>query len=223
MSVPKNGRSRPKEAYIVRVLALALALTLVFPMVALAATAELTIYALDSAGLSSATSGHSWISVKNTSAGSIYLNGVTIPPGYTQHVGTWGNLFNDTAWYNMEPYSVATLGKSVTGRVSLTQGISSTELATVGTWIRSHSTWSRVQNCSWFATGVWNSVADTKVYAGIPSTPLATVLCIKSKAGDVTNRSLGTWSSGTVGYFSGTTFVRTTGTRTSLYSSIPME
>ena len=177
---------------------LALLVVLVVPATAFAATAQMTVYAT-STGSSSAlnTSGHAWISIKNTSSADLSVLGFSLKPGSELYLGTYGNLSNGNGLYwSHEPYAATHQGETYTGRVSLTQDISSSQLTTVTNWVKAHNLWTLIGNCSWFAASAWDTVAVNKVSAGrfIP-TPSQLKASISSLSGWVLNKPWGTWGS----------------------------
>ncbi len=146
-----------------------------------ATVATMRIFAINSGGGSSFnTSGHAFLSIKNVSQSSILVGGLSVGPGKTITVGTWGNKKEHTGlWYNLEGYFQKTSNAYVNA-VSLRVNLSPNLLSTVSKNIKNSDSWSLLSNCSTFATKVWNSVCSTKVNAGFPNTPAATVQSIKS-------------------------------------------
>ena len=49
---------------------------------------------------------------------------------------------------------------------------------------------SYLDNCSSFATGIWNEISSVNLNAGFPKTPASLVESIKSKSGYETNRTI---------------------------------
>lgn len=86
------------------------------------------------------------------------------------------------------------------GRVSLTMNITSSNLTTINNFIKDNDSWSVTNNCSSFASKLWNKVASSsnQVKAGSPNTPNALTDSIKSKSGYKKNKAVS--YSGTYGY-----------------------
>jgi hypothetical protein len=109
-----------------------------------------------------------------------------IQPGKTVSLGTWGNQTEHVGlWYNLEAYLVSKNG-AYSGRVSASWLMSSSQLATLTSFIKSNDSWSQnVNNCSTFAVGAWNVVVDSyaRLSAGVPNTPKNLANSIKSKFG----------------------------------------
>ena len=180
------------------VFVLALLVVLVVPATAFAGTAQMSVYAI-STGTASAlnVSGHAWISVKNTSSTNLTVLGFSLKPGSELYLGTYGNLpLGNGLYWSREPYAATNLGESFAGRASLTQDVSSSQLTTLTSWVKTHNLWTLINNCSWFAAAAWNTVAVNKVSAGwlIP-TPSLLKASIMSKTGWVLNKPWGTWGS----------------------------
>lgn len=149
------------------------------------AVAELTIYADGNIlGSSFLNFGHAFISVKNISSGNINVGGFSgIAPSKTMSIGTWGNTTEDTGlWYDLEEW-YAFNRQAFTSAASLTTQLSSSQLSSVNAYIINNDYWSNTTNCSSFASSLWNSVASTKVSAGIPNLPLSLKNSITSQAG----------------------------------------
>lgn len=143
------------------------------------------------------TGGHSFILVKNTSSSSITVGVRSVAADGTISVGTWGNKPDGKGvYYNLERYYVGQGAYS--GRVSLSMNLTSAQLATVTSSIKNNNSWSLLNNCSSFASRVWNSVSGTKVGAGFVNTPTGLANSIKSKSGYVTNTSFPSTTSSNV-------------------------
>lgn len=127
---------------------------------------------------------HAFITVRNISTSNITVGKLSgIAPGKTVSIGSWGNKAEHKGlWYNLEAYFVYK-NKAYAGRVSYAMALDSTKLATLNTYIKNKDSWSNTNNCSTFASGVWNSVASSaeKISAGLPNTPKNLANNIKSK------------------------------------------
>ena len=124
--------------------------------------------------------GHSWLYFENLTDKNITVGVYTLEPGKAVSVGTFKNTRSDGAgvYYNVEAYCTAKYGSS--GRVSLSETITASELAKVNGIINSNNTWSLVHNCAWFAAKVWNSVSDIDVFSGSTPSCLKTSMKVES-------------------------------------------
>ncbi|MEJ9227987.1 hypothetical protein LAV79_00450 [Peribacillus butanolivorans] len=161
--------------------------------------ATITIFS-DGSGGSYGT--HSWISVKNISKKNIYVGKIKVAPNKEVTVGTWGNKEQHKGvWYNLEAY-FANNGakKAYNKRVSFSKKISASQLEKANKKIKqsSNDTWSYTNNCSTFATEVWNAAlpkeklnpsSKLKRYVGI-DTPEGLAKAIKKKKGYATKRAI---------------------------------
>ncbi len=126
----------------------------------------------DSDGSSSGinSSGHAFIAVTNISMRTLTVGKKEIGFQGGVTLGTWGNKDPQGLWYNLESYTVNHLN-GYQNRVSIDENVTLSQLQTINTYINTHESWSALSNCSTFASGVWNSFSDTKVYCGIINTP----------------------------------------------------
>jgi hypothetical protein len=152
--------------------------------------AELTIYATNDGSSSSSTSGHGWVTIKNIGTANITIGQLSaIKPNLLISVGTWGNeTEHNGLWYNLECFYNKQLAYKT---VSLSMQLTAAQLSTVNSIIVNNDAWAPLNNCSSFATKLWNSVSSTSLSAGIPNTPTALIASIKSKAGYKTNSAFG--------------------------------
>lgn len=126
--------------------------------------------AYGSSGLEVDLGSHAWIAVSNMTETSIFVGSLEVPAFKTVTVGTWGNKQENTGiWYNLEGgyYSYPETTKH------MTQLITASQLKTLNEEINkeSNDTWSHLNNCSSFASKMWNLNADYTVSAGIINTP----------------------------------------------------
>ncbi|MCP1182935.1 hypothetical protein [Paenibacillus sp. 1781tsa1] len=114
---------------------------------------------------------HSFITVKNVSSSNISVGGLSgIASNKTISVGTWGNKSeNEGIFYNLEAKFISE--NSYNNRVSRSMYLTQSQLNSVNSYIRSHDSWSSLNNCSSFAVGLWNSVSTDTYTAGFPNTP----------------------------------------------------
>lgn len=166
---------------------------------------ELTIFAANDGSSSSlSTSGHAFISFKNTSGSNITVGGLSVKNTHEITIGTWGNKSQHKGiWYNLESYFVNNVS-AYSNRVSLTTNVTQANIDTINSLISSNDKWSATNNCSSFATKIWNSVSSTTLSAGTPNTPTALMKSIKSKSGYSTKKSIQNISP--IGYVSGGKF-----------------
>lgn len=154
---------------------------------------HLVIYAFNNGeGSSLNTSGHAFLSFKNTSSSPVMLGPINVQPGQEITFGTWGNRnAHRGIWYNLESY-LANHKNDLKGRVSLITGVTGNDLATINSVIKNNDTWSATNNCSTFAVKVWNSICsdNLKLNAGIPNTPTTLMSSIKLKSNYESDRSI---------------------------------
>lgn len=146
--------------------------------------------------------GHAFVSFKNTSTLQIKIGGLNVNPGHEITIGTWGNMpanhkilpnqtWHKGIWYNLESY-LANEEKAFSNRVSLTMGVTINDVRTINSVISKSDSWSPTNNCSSFATKIWNSIASSKLKlsAGNPNTPKSLSTNIKLISGYQSNRAI---------------------------------
>ncbi|MDE7194347.1 MAG: hypothetical protein K2O14_10295, partial [Oscillospiraceae bacterium] len=84
---------------------------------------HLVIYAANN-GASSLfnTTGHAFLSFKNTSSSPVTLGALEVKAGQEVTFGTWGNDEHKGIWYNLESY-LANHKNDLKGRISLLTGV----------------------------------------------------------------------------------------------------
>lgn len=119
---------------------------------------------------------HSFIVVHNLTSNNMTVGHYTVEANGSVTLGTFGNVSQHKGiWYNMEGvYNVST-------HVSVSQYISSSQLNTLNSNVNSSDVWATLNNCSSFASKVWNSISSTDVSAGLVPTPSNLASSIKSK------------------------------------------
>ena len=126
-----------------------------------------------SSGLNVDVGCHSWISVSNLTGSAITVGGLSVPAYNTVTIGTWGNKSEHNGiWYNLEGNYYA--GDYPSTTALMIKLIDSTELTTLSNAIKnsSNDTWSYTNNCSSFASRMWNLIATSQtVSAGLINTP----------------------------------------------------
>lgn len=121
--------------------------------------AVMRIYALgDSSSSSGGNFGHAWISITNLNGSPLKIGGLTVADNKAITVGTWGNTDPRGLWYNAEGYAQSH-GTTWSKSVSIQRPLRQVDLDIVNENIASHTSWSPLNNCSSFASQIWNSVA----------------------------------------------------------------
>lgn len=158
-----------------RISSLMIALIMVFTMFGMQVTAfaatddgviQLSIYSMHGGNSSGSSSGdglgHAWLVIENGTDNEYDFYNTTIEAGETVSIGTWGNVEDpDTgnvykgAWLNLEAY----YGWGTSNTASLTITINEDQLSAVSDKCIDMNNWTLINNCSYFASKVWNSVA----------------------------------------------------------------
>lgn len=125
--------------------------------------------------------GHCFLMFKNTSASTVRVGYYYVAPGKTITFGTRDTSVHSGLWYNSESYRSAVYG-AYPNRVSISMYVTQGNIDTINSVIETMNTWNIYNNCSWFASVIWNLVSTNKVSAGIPYTPANMVASIKTKA-----------------------------------------
>ena len=151
----------------------------------------LTIFAANDGSSSSwSTSGHAFFSFKNTSHCPITVGGLTVFVGEEITFGTWGNQSaHKGIWYNLESYFINDC-EAYGNRVSLSINITQEDIDRINDLIADNDTWAVLNNCSSFATRIWNEISTVTLSAGTPNTPTTLMSSIKSKTGYETLRAV---------------------------------
>lgn len=148
--------------------------------------AKIRIFAANDGGTSSLNiSGHAFISIENTAGFPYPIGAITLNSGHEMTLGTWSGMGWDGMWYNLETTENTPL------YVYLTDEIQMNEICKVNQYIATHNSWSEFNNCSSFATGLWNTVSDINLSAGIPNTPTTLKQNILAVSGNKTGRNIG--------------------------------
>lgn len=127
---------------------------------------RLSIYSMHGGNSSGSSSGdglgHAWLVIENGTNNEYDFYNTTIEAGETVSIGTWGNVKDpDTgkvykgAWLNLEAY----YGWGTSNTASLTITITEDQLSAVSKKCIDMNDWTLINNCSYFASKVWNSVA----------------------------------------------------------------
>lgn len=129
---------------------------------------QLSIYSMHGNGSSASSAGldlgHAWLVVENETDNDYSFYNTTLSSGETVSIGTWGNVIDlDTgslyqgAWLNLE--AQAELGTQNTASLTIT--ITSQQLSAVSQKCIQMNAWDLFNNCSYFASTIWNSVAPS--------------------------------------------------------------
>lgn len=164
---------------------------------------ELTLYAFD--GKSERVPllinlGHAFITVKNVTDNNQQIGAYTLRPNEECSIGTWGMNAHWGIWYNVES-TYLTLSR-YEGRVSVTQGITDSDVSLLNEYIKNNDTWTPFKNCSYFAVDLWNLASDADEFFDLGGliTPDRVTKRIKNTDGYATNRNISEFDA--VGYLS---------------------
>ena len=138
---------------------------------------ELSIYTYDGNGhgiFLVPNLGHSFVSAKNVSAGSLTIGNYVLTPGEEITIGTFVQTAHSGVWYNIEA-AYTTIG-TYQNVVSLTIGVSdASKITAITDYIINSDYWSFTKNCTDFALDIWNIAAgeDAIEVSGLFTTPTA--------------------------------------------------
>ncbi|WP_257571178.1 Ig domain-containing protein [Streptomyces sp. NP160] len=141
--------------------------------------AELTIYADGSAigeGSGGFRRGHAFLSVENLSGSALTVGRLSLDPGKTITLGTWGNKDEHLGlWYNLE--AAVIFHKSNTyATTSIDTSLRQSQMATFNKTVLASDAYSknlfRLNTCASFASRVWNSVAPRKLRVAQTAVPV---------------------------------------------------
>ncbi len=137
--------------------------------------ARLQIFAWDGDGSGSSGgwySGHAFIVVTNLIDRYINAGMFAIAPGKGVTIGTWQKTGEHQGiWFGLEGYKYENGDDDYDGSYSMAVMLSQSALDKVGSIIKDSDKWSYTENCSTFATNVWNAVCSDKLDPGSPDTP----------------------------------------------------
>lgn len=141
-------------------------------------------FGISSGNFSVLTGTHAFITIRNVSSSNINVGKFSgIAPNTTMSVGTWGNRTEHIGlWYDLEEYAVY-WQRAYAGRVSVSYLMTATQLNSLNTFIINNDYWSKLNNCSSFASAAWNTIVGSAYWlnAGSPSTPKFLAGSIKVK------------------------------------------
>jgi hypothetical protein len=102
--------------------------------------------------------------ITNNSENDITIGAVTLKPGMNVTIGTFGNrqTEHNGIFYNLE----ATKPSEMKSYVSLQMNLDLDQISTINDFIADNDRWSIYNNCSSFASRLWNSVSDTELSSG---------------------------------------------------------
>lgn len=169
--------------------------------------ATITIVSYSGGGIFSSvgTEGHSFLKVRNETSSTITVGHMTVAAGDTITLGAFGNRSAHTGiWYNIEGYYSSSI--SSTSSYALVTGLTSSQLTTLNTTINNNDSWTLINNCSYFARTVWNSIASSS-YQVTGGNPAALVTSIKSKTDYVSNPSIPYKTLNTIARHTSTSYV----------------
>lgn len=108
--------------------------------------------------------GHAWLVIENGTGVNYDFYNTTLAAGETVSIGTFGNVVDpDTgvvyngAWLNLEAYK----GWGTANTASLTITITAEQLSDVNEKCIDMNAWNLINNCSYFASEIWNSIAPS--------------------------------------------------------------
>ncbi|MFY1810456.1 hypothetical protein ACJ8MF_02290 [Bifidobacterium adolescentis] len=140
--------------------------------------ALLRIYSTTGSGSSSSSSnlGHSWLTITNLSGSTTNIAGLNVADGKSVTASTWDESVSlssehEGLWLNLDS-KINSMGSNLQN-VSIQIPLRQIDLDTVNTNIANNDKWGLLNNCSSFASRIWNSVSadNTKVDAGIINMP----------------------------------------------------
>lgn len=126
----------------------------------------------DDSRSSSIIHSHAFIVITNFSKQYIAAGGFNIAPGTGISIGTWDKIGEHKGlWYGLEGYMYE-YQNDYRNSYSMSVMLNSSLLEKANKIIKNGDTWEPFNNCSSFATRVWNEVCADKLDAGVISTPL---------------------------------------------------
>lgn len=127
--------------------------------------AELTIYAFDGKTariFALPNFGHAFVSIKNLQTEPIVVGKATLQPNEEMFIATWGQQIYKGVWYNLEPLYFK--DGRYDGHVSVKRGINDVhDFDLLTTYIENNDKWALNLNCTNFAVGLWNSIANDDI------------------------------------------------------------
>ena len=150
--------------------------------------------------------GHSFLSFENISDENISILDKVIAPNETISIGTWSILEHFGVWYNVESVYIETTDK-YNGRVSATIGVNSEDLEKIVSFISKKDKWNPINNCSYFALNLWNTVAKESEYINTPLIYTPTYIAEELAKFDSYEYNKPIPSSSKLGYFKNSTYV----------------
>lgn len=138
---------------------------------------KMTIFAdntesyVGSSGLSIDAGTHAWLRFQNASSSSIKVGGLSVAAGSAVTIGTWGNKSKYIGvWYNLEAVAIKK-NNAYTSRYSKSINLTSAELSKLSVVLKSYDRWTAGNNCSSYASVIWNNAGGTILSAGLINTP----------------------------------------------------
>jgi hypothetical protein len=166
--------------------------------------ATVSVVSYSNGGFSSDFTGHSFLIVKNTGNSEITVGRMSVPINGSVTLGTFGNRSSHSGiWYNIEGYYSSSLPSN---RVSLTTALTGSQLVTMNSIINSNDSWAYLNNCSSFASKVWNSISNLTISPGAIPTPSNLCNSIKNYS-YVTGITVPSKVISNIAYYNGTSII----------------
>lgn len=110
--------------------------------------------------------GHAFVAITNKTDKDITVGVYTLEAGKSVTLGTYGNkIGHNGLFYDLEAYANLYYSSDFSTYVSLSTELGKSDLTTINKFISKNDNWGFYNNCSYFASGLWNSVSDTKLSA----------------------------------------------------------
>lgn len=142
--------------------------------------------------------GHAFLSVENLSSQAVSVGAITLQPGESCSIGSWGMTHHFGVWYNVESSYIHAAGK-YGGRVSVTKGIEKDDFAKIGDYVAANDSWSLLTNCARFAANIFNLTSGDQFGIGGLVTPTRLAKAIRAFREYEVNRPIENF--GKVGYY----------------------
>lgn len=117
-------------------------------------------------------SGHAFLYVQNVSDTEQMVGGMTLAPGTSISLGTYGNTDEHSGlWYGLECFSTVSGRYSYDSSISIQTSLNAEQLAVLNQNLARADHWSTVHNCASFVVAMWNSVCADTVEPAMPYSP----------------------------------------------------
>ena len=112
---------------------------------------------------------HAWLRFENKSTSTIMVGGKSVGPGEAVTIGTTSSeAEHKGAWYNLEYMRINNYDNCYSKSVN----IDSNTLSILSQLLKAHDDWSKTQNCSYYASIVWNQSGGVTLSPGVIPTPV---------------------------------------------------